>query len=199
MTETLTTISINPHHYTGRTDLRDVCAMHATIARVTDNMTASPDNRILWAQPHPNTVVIRAPEPVTADRWPPGYATAVSHRPWHPPRTGAYRAVGIINPVSRSTQDDGRLVTTPIRDRANQEAWIAARLTPMIDQLKVRIVDERTRKGAHRSGHTVIHRLITVHLSGRVTDHATLGAIASQGFGRARAYGGGLTIWEPLT
>jgi hypothetical protein len=194
----LTTIRLNPEHVAARVEWRDLCRMHARVIDATVGMGEGP--RVLWAQPLPWTLVVRAPEPVTAVRLPARYAVDLVHRPWTPPKEGQHRAVMVVNPVRQKTEirEDGsrRNVRRVIRDSAAQVAWVRDLLTPMIDQLQLRITDQHVRHGWHRDGNRITHTLTTVQLTGEVTDHQQLAEIATRGLGRARSYGGGLSIWE---
>lgn len=195
----LTSLRLNPKHPDAVRERRDVCRMHARITDATAGMpTTGP--RVLWAQPAQGLLVIRAPEPVTSDRLPAGYALDIHHRQWLLPGYGRYRAVMVVNPTRQRSETgaDGRRrsIRTPIAGREAQQQWLHELLAPMIQRLQVQVVGERSQHGWHRDRHRVSHRLINVQLTGEVTYPQQLGEIVTRGFGRARAYGGGLSIWS---
>lgn len=196
----LTTLHVNRHNRSAVVELRDLCRMHARVTDMTVGMPEGP--RVLWAQPLPSTLVVRATQPITLNRLPDGWAKDATHREWAPPGYGRHRAVMVVNPTRQRTETraDGSRhnVRWPLHDREEQVAWLHELLQPFINRLDVQITDERVRKGWHRDRRRVVHRLITVQLRGEVTNPGELAAIVTKGFGRARAYGGGLTIWEKL-
>ena len=199
----VSTLRVNKHHPDAAREWRDLCAMHSRIVDATTGMP--PDrHRVLWAQPHDGVLVIRAPEPVTVARLPRGWATQITHCPWTPPPVGPVRAVAVVNPTrsrrvyDRPTRPEGcRAVRKPIVDRDEQSTWIADLFADAVHDLAVTVVDERVRKGRHKSGHVIIVRLLTVQLSGQVADAGQVAALAEAGVGAAKAYGGGLSLWQP--
>lgn len=173
-------------------------------ARVVDATVAMPDGpRVLWAQPTPGLLVVRATEPVTWQRLPAGYAKHITHRPWTPPQTGPHRAVLVWNPYkSRNRRyKDGRRVDlgTVTKDRATQISMLHTIFAGTITGLSVHIDRQWAARGWHHSGRWIIHTLCSVRLEGDVTDPAKLGSLAEAGIGHARAHGGALSIWEKLS
>lgn len=193
----LTTLRLNPQHPQAAAEWRDICRMKARISDATVGMPDGP--RILWAQPAPWMLVVRATEPITAARLPAQWGEVLSHRRWHPPAAGRHRAVLMWNPVKQHTvRADGsrRTRRRPIAERQQQIEWLTSLFAPMVQRLSLHIDDEWTARGWHRDGHRITHRLATVRLACEVVDPDALGEIVTRGFGRARAYGGGLSIWE---
>lgn len=201
----ITVLRLNPHHPQAAAEQADLCRMHSRILDATTAMPTTP-HRILWAQPHPNTLVIRALEPITQSRLPQGYTTEILARPWTPPTTpGTYRMAAVLNPSRdrniRRRNEDGNIVSraslgphlylTP----TDRQGWLERRL-PGATISDFRIVADRKRHGHHRSGRTItVHH---VHLAATVTIHdpqPVLNAIAG-GVGRDKTWGCGLTIWE---
>lgn len=194
----VTTVLLNPQHPAAARDWADLCRMHARVTDATVGMPPGP--RVLWAQITPRqgrVLLIRSTQPVTQDRLPAGYARGLVHRLWQPPTFGRHRAVMVFTPV-RQKQGDGRAKKTTIVDPVEQEAWLRERLEPLVNRLQVRLVTNRVLRGWHRDGHRVVHRLVAAELACEVTKPDELAEIVTRGFGRARAYGGGLSIWEKM-
>lgn len=199
----LTSIRLNQHHPAVQAETRDVCRMHARIIDATVGMPEGADiPRALFALPRRGLLVIRAPEPVTAVRLPAGFATAIHHREWTPPGPGRHHAVLAWNPVKQTSQcrpDGSRCnVRKPITERREQIDRLRMLLSPMMNRLDIRVTGEMVHAGWRRDGHKVTHRLVVVELRGEVTDYIGLTALAINGIGKARAYGGGLSVWEKL-
>ena len=196
----LSTIDVNRHDPTAWREWRDVCRTHARVLDMTAGMP-EPEGRLLWAQPHPWRLVVRAAEPVTWDRLPAGWATDITHRPWQPPQPGRFRAVllcSLTHQRSEQRPDGSRRNVRRWADPDEQVAMLRRWLGPAADPLHVELRDQRVRKGWHRNGYTVMHRLVTVGMSGIIRDAAMATQAVVDGVGRARAYGGGLSIWEKL-
>lgn len=201
----VTSIDLNRQHPATVVEWRDLCRMHARVVDATVGMPDGP--RTLWAQISPGrgrrVLVIRSTEPVTADRLPAGYARAMTTRPWVPPGPGRYRAVMVCSPVrrvKRTNPNSGKECSyrRPLMTREEQMEWLAKYLDPLINRLQLKVIDDRLMTGWHRDGLRVVHRLVTVQLRGEVTNPQRLREIVTKGFGPARAYGAGLSIWEKL-
>lgn len=195
----LTTLHLNRDHPAARLELQDVCRMHARITDMTAGMP--PSARVLWAQPSPDGIVVRATAPITTDRLPDGYTRSVTHRLWQPPSYGRYRAVLAVNPTRQRSETDPttgrrRNIRTPITGDDAQQQWLTSLLSPMIQRLRIRIAHSHTRAGWHREKHRVRLHITYVALTGEVTDPEQLGQLVTAGIGRGRAYGGGLSIWS---
>lgn len=197
----LTTLHLDLKHPDVRRDSRDVCRMHA---RVEDLTSTLPDSgpRVLWAQPRPGLLIVRAPSQINASRLPAGYARTITHRPWMLPAGGMVRAVAVVNPTTAVAQPrtpDGKKPRgrrTPITCPREQATWLAGRLTPHMSDVRVTITGARTAAGRRPStGDTVRHLRAVAEITGTVADPEGLRELAAAGIGHGRAYGCGLTIW----
>lgn len=213
----LTVLTVDRRHRAAA-ELRDVCALHS---RIGDACVGMPDGgpRILWATPTPDTVVVRAPEPVTSTRWPAPYVRAVSSRLWCPPRRpGRYRMVAVVNPgrhttVERPTlnQPDRKARNGPVRlrdDPADMAAWLGRRLTaggpaatqatdPAATVVDFRVTRTWVARGRHREGRTITVRCVAVAATVDVHDPSRVAVSVVGGVGIDKTWGCGLTVWEP--
>lgn len=116
----LTTLVLNQHHPAFRVETTDLCKMHSRILDATVGMTDS-EPRVLWAQPRPDVLAVRASEPVTAARLPRGYAREIHHRTWtYPNQPGQWLMVGMLNP-GRTRRLGGPTLNQPDRPRLNAQ------------------------------------------------------------------------------
>lgn len=199
---TVTHIRLNRNHPAAAREIRDVCRMHA---RVVDATVAMPDGpRVLWAHPAPGLLVVRATEPVEPGRLPDGYAEHVTHQLWTPPPVGRCQAVIAFatrapDPAVAGARPHGaRGARRHLDNDPDRETWLRQILTPFIDRMQIRIVGGYAAKGWHRDKHLVTHWIARAVVEGNVTDHDGLIKLARAGVGRAKAYGGGLTLWQKV-
>ncbi|WP_080643225.1 type I-E CRISPR-associated protein Cas6/Cse3/CasE [Salinispora arenicola] len=200
----LTTLVLNPRHPAVQAETSDLCRMHS---RILDATVGMPDAgpRVLWAQPRPDVLAVRACEAVTAARLPRGYATAIHHRPWTcPDQPGRWLMVGVLNPgrtrrlggPTRNQPDRRRLsgqpllYTTPMR----QSTWLARRLdgARLVDCASVRA---STVRGGHRTERTITVRRVEMRAVWQVDDPGKLVDRLHAGVGRDKTWGCGLTLW----
>ena len=209
----LTTLRINLDHPAARAErlqpgpgrrpspYPDVCKVHNRVVSAVAGLPENPDCRLLWAQPEPDLLIIRAFGPVTAASFPAGYATVLSHRTWTPPPDG--RVVGAVTFSPQTVRHPRRAdritrdtEVTVIRDPDAQVEFMRSRLAVALDVTSLDVQWRRVRVGAHRTGRTVTSTQVGVVVTGTVTDHDVLVDKARRGWHKDKAWGCGLSVWK---
>jgi hypothetical protein len=204
--DVITVLWLNRAHPAAQADTADLCRMHN---RVIDATVGMPEDgpRVLWAQPRPEMLVIRAPEPVTAARLPAAYATSVQHRPWMvPDRPGLWMMQAVLNP-GRNTNIDRPTLNHPDRRRKagppllyadpdDQAGWLSRRL-PSASLRDFVTTGTQTARGRHRTGRTVTVRRVACQAVWQIPHPEQLTDRLRAGIGLDKTWGCGLTVWAP--
>lgn len=172
----------------------DAYGMHQAVAAATAHDTS----RVLWAQPAPNLLIIRA---ATIPDWGviQGATGCETTTPAPPPSRGDRVDWALI---ANPTKVDGcRGCTHPDHHRGTGRrialpetavpAWAVRKLVPAIDAEHItceRLAPARGRK----RGHLVTHTRYAITGAGTVTDQAALAELMRTGIGPGKAFGCGL-------
>lgn len=175
--------------YRLRAPIPDVCRLHAIAAAAAHPHPGAP--RLLWANPTPDHLVLRTPHPIGGIL--DSHGTPVSEQPWTTPGPGKWRVAFAVNPVTRHNS-----TATAIPDDA-LEPWLRDKLAAAITIDTVTVTGRHTARGTHRNAHRIAHRIVTGLITGTIASSQAEAAhhLAINGVGRGRAYGAGLTIWQP--